>query len=64
MENSMLTSALKRCGRDGGAHDDWVQAYLHRKEGDTSNAHYWYVRAGKPVHSDSLEQEWMAISEA
>ena len=23
-----------------------VHAYLHRKEGDTSNAEYWYWRAG------------------
>jgi hypothetical protein len=37
---------------------------LHRKEGDTFNGHYWYVRGGKPVHSGSLEEEWMAISEA
>lgn len=25
----------------------WVHAYLHRKEGDLSNADYWYSRAGK-----------------
>jgi hypothetical protein len=29
--------------RDG----DWVHAYLHRKEGDTGNAGYWYSRAGR-----------------
>ena len=50
--------------KDGGASGDWVHAYLHRKEGDTSNARYWYVRAGKPVSSESLEEEWSAISEA
>ena len=27
----------------------WIHAYLHRKEGDPSNAGYWYRRAGKPV---------------
>ena len=49
----------------GGEHSgDWVHAYLHRKEGDTSNARYWYARAGKPVYSGSLEEEWTAISEA
>lgn len=26
----------------------WVHAHLHRKEGDTSNAEYWYRRARKP----------------
>jgi hypothetical protein len=50
--------------KDGGGSGDWVHAYLHRKEGDASNARYWYVRAGKPVYSDSLEEEWAAISEA
>jgi len=47
-------------GRDG----DWAHAYLHRKEGDASNARYWYGQAGKPVFSGSLEEEWAAISEA
>ncbi len=49
---------------DGGASGDCVHAYLHRKEGDASNARYWYVRAGKPVYSGSLDEEWVAISEA
>jgi len=49
---------------DGGNPGDWVHAYLHRKEGDESNARYWYVRAGKPVYAGSLEEEWVAISEA
>ena len=29
----------------------WIHAYLHRVEGDLSNADYWYKRAGKPAHS-------------
>jgi hypothetical protein len=49
--------------RDGGSSGDWVHAYLHRKEGDASNARYWYNRAGKPVYSGSLEDEWAAISD-
>jgi len=36
----------------------WVHAYLHRKEGDASNAGYWYRRAGQPPAEDSLEKEW------
>ena len=39
----------------------WVHAYLHRKEGDISNARYWYDRAGRPEASDSLEAEWSRI---
>jgi hypothetical protein len=42
----------------------WVHAYLHRKEGDASNAAYWYRRAGKPVAGVSLEEEWAAIATA
>lgn len=36
----------------------WVHAYLHRKEGDLSNAQYWYRRAGKPSASGALTTEW------
>ena len=43
--------------KEGGPSGDWVHAYLHRKEGDASNARYWYVRAGKPVFSGPLEDE-------
>jgi hypothetical protein len=38
-----------------------VHAYLHRKEGDTFNANYWYRRAGQPAFIGSLEDEWTAI---
>jgi hypothetical protein len=39
----------------------WVHAYLHRKEGDLGNAWYWYRRAGEPVATDTLEEEWARI---
>jgi len=39
----------------------WVHAYLHRREGDLSNARYWYRHAGKPAATGSLEDEWRAI---
>ena len=39
----------------------WVHAYLHRKEGDHSNASYWYHRAKQIKPSGSLEEEWEAI---
>ncbi len=42
----------------------WVHAYLHRKEGDESNAAYWYRRAGQPVAHDSLDAEWTRIVSA
>lgn len=40
---------------------DWVHAYLHRVEGDLGNAGYWYRRAGKPVASVPLDDEWAAL---
>lgn len=39
----------------------WVHAYLHRREGDESNARYWYSRAGRPPQKVSLDDEWTAI---
>ena len=42
----------------------WVHAYLHRKEGDSSNAAYWYRRAQKPAAHVALEQEWLQIAES
>jgi hypothetical protein len=42
----------------------WVHAYLHRKEGDASNAGYWYTRAGRPRFTGDLADEWRAIAEA
>jgi len=42
----------------------WVHAYLHRVEGDLSNAGYWYRQAGQPVAKDTLEAEWERIASA
>jgi len=39
----------------------WIHAYLHRKEGDTGNADYWYHRAGKKRPGITVEQEWETI---
>ncbi|HKP25707.1 MAG TPA: hypothetical protein VJV39_17695 [Dongiaceae bacterium] len=49
---------------EGDPSCDWVHAYLHRKEGDESNARYWYRRAGKPVAKVTLPEEWRAIVQA
>jgi hypothetical protein len=34
-----------------------IHGYLHRKEGDSWNAGYWYDRANTVFPKDSLEQE-------
>lgn len=41
----------------------WVHAYLHRKEGDTANAGYWYRRAGKEPANVSLAEEWEMLTD-
>ena len=40
-----------------------VHAYLHRKEGKAENAEYWYSRAGREFHRNTLEAEWDALVE-
>ncbi len=41
---------------------DWVHAYLHRKEGDLSNAGYWYRRANQKMDDQPLAGEWEIIA--
>lgn len=45
-----------------GASAAWVHAYLHRKEGESWNADYWYSRAGRVQSSLSLDAEWEEIA--
>src|ERR1700758_37056 len=51
-------------GQDEGPASAWVHAYLHRKEGDLSNAGYWYKRAEQESATGPLEQEWERIAES
>jgi hypothetical protein len=44
-----------------GASAAWVHAYLHREEGDTWNADYWYSHAGRTRPSVSLKTEWQEL---
>ncbi len=65
---------LAKAGRWDAAHDlceeipnsdgAWIHAYLHREEGDLSNAAYWYSKAGKPTAQGSLEDEWLEMARA
>jgi len=34
---------------------------LHRKEGDISNARYWYRQANKPEFMGTLKAEWESL---
>jgi len=56
------TKAHESAQQDEGPSGAWVHAYLHRKEGDSSNAAYWYRRAGKSLAKNSLEDEWLEIA--
>jgi hypothetical protein len=47
--------------KEGTPMYDHLHAYLHRKEGDTYNAKYWYRRAGITVPICSLTEEWQSI---
>lgn len=46
---------------DDSADAAWVHAYLHRVEGDLSNAAYWYGRAGRAAGQATLQSEWNDI---
>ncbi|MHA1547612.1 MAG: hypothetical protein ACTSYE_01640 [Alphaproteobacteria bacterium] len=54
---------VQRAGEAGDRDADWVHAYLHRVEGDLSNAGYWYRRAERPVVEGTLDEEWAAVVE-
>ena len=50
--------------KQGNAEGAWAHAYLHRVEGDLSNAGGWYRRAGRPASTASLPEEWETIARA
>lgn len=56
------TKAHESAQQDEGPSGAWVHAYLHRKEGDSSNAAYWYRHAGKSPARSSLQDEWLEIT--
>ncbi|MBX2823559.1 MAG: hypothetical protein KTR33_02440 [Gammaproteobacteria bacterium] len=49
------------CQQEGTRSGDRIHAYLHRKEGDSGNASYWYYRSGEPMPTGSLEEEWTEL---
>jgi hypothetical protein len=38
-----------------------IHAFLHRQEGDLSNARYWYAKAESHMPDLSLEEEWDSL---
>lgn len=41
-----------------------IHGYLHRVEGDLSNARYWYRRADEAMPDNSLEEEMARLYDA
>lgn len=76
LNDTERTLWLAKAGRWEEAHDlcqtlpdpagSWIHAWLHRQEGDYSNARYWYARAGKPAAREDapLDDEWFEIAQA
>lgn len=56
--NSAHVLAQNDLTREGS----WVHAYLHRVEGDLSNASYWYSNAGRIMPDMGLAEEWEMIA--
>ncbi|MSO91273.1 MAG: hypothetical protein EXR01_06820 [Acetobacteraceae bacterium] len=48
--------------KDDGPQGCAVHAYLHRVEGDLSNARYWYNRASRAPAADALKDEWERLA--
>ena len=40
----------------------WVHGYLHLREGDRSNASYWYQQSKQSMPTTSLEEEWEKLA--
>jgi hypothetical protein len=49
--------------KEGTRDYDRLHAYLHRVEGDTWNANYWYRRAGATMPESTLKEEWRSLVE-
>jgi len=72
MSDLLRALELAKKGDWDGAHDivgddsskmaARIHAYLHRVEGDLSNARYWYGQAGVAPETGTLEEEWEKLS--
>jgi hypothetical protein len=54
--------AHERAQEDHTPNGSIVHAYLHRVEGDLSNAGYWYSRAKRSPATGPLRDEWEALA--
>ena len=71
MSPELRALALDRAGRWQEAHDladkagtpetQRVHGYLHRKNGELSNARYWYEQLGETMLDGPPDEEWSAL---
>ena len=61
-KNGNWAEAHRCAQRQGDQNGAWAHAYLHRVEGDLRNAGGWYGRAGRPVATAPLDEEWETIA--
>ncbi len=60
-----MDAAHEICQRhEGMPACDWINALVHRIEGDEANAAYWYRRAGKTRHPGPVDEEWQIVRDA
>jgi transposase len=52
------TKAHESAQQDEGPAGSWVHAYLHRKEGDASNARYWITSTARSMPASELIIKW------
>lgn len=57
-------AAHRLAQRDSDRLSCLIHGYLHRVEGDLSNANYWYKRADESMPDNTLDQEWKRLYEA
>jgi hypothetical protein len=55
-------AAHKIAQDDASAEGAWVHAWLHRIEGDLSNARYWYRQARREAAEGDLGEEGKTIA--
>jgi hypothetical protein len=48
--------------KEGDPMYDRIHAFLHRVEGDTYNAGYWYKRIGQDMPNITLQEEWLLLA--
>ena len=63
IEQDNWDAAHELVQHEPGMFGSLLHGYLHRIEGDMSNASYWYRRAKQPMLANSLDEELARIKQ-